>query len=89
MFGLGKADCIFVSKWSRGDVCGVLIDGGEKQHAPYIKAFLRRRRALDSHGVSPDYCTMAGQRRPCDLRRLRCLELADSISQVMTRGDRG
>jgi beta-lactamase superfamily II metal-dependent hydrolase len=47
MLSLGKADCILVSRWTRGAVRRVLIDGGERQHAPYIKAFLRRRGALN------------------------------------------
>jgi len=46
MLSLGDADCILVSKWSRGMVTRVLIDGGERHHAARVKRFLRRRRAL-------------------------------------------
>lgn len=43
MLSLGDADCILVSKWTRGQVERVLIDGGERRHAGYIRGFLRRR----------------------------------------------
>ena len=44
MLCLGDADCILVSRWRDGLVCRIMVDGGKKRHAPYIKSFLRRRR---------------------------------------------
>jgi beta-lactamase superfamily II metal-dependent hydrolase len=46
MLNVGKADCILVSRWSKGAVTRVLIDGGERHHARKIKALLRKRGAL-------------------------------------------
>src|SRR6266511_1120268 len=49
MLGIGDADCILVSRWRNGVVKRVLIDGGEKKHAAYIRAFLRRRGVRHIH----------------------------------------
>jgi beta-lactamase superfamily II metal-dependent hydrolase len=43
MLAVGDADCILVSRWIDGQVTRVLIDGGERKHADYIRDFLRRR----------------------------------------------
>lgn len=51
MLGIGDADCILVSRWTMGQVERVLIDGGERRHAGYIREFLRRRGVNRIHHV--------------------------------------
>lgn len=44
MLNIGDADCILVTGWNFGVVERVLIDGGNKNDAPKVKAFLAQRR---------------------------------------------
>jgi beta-lactamase superfamily II metal-dependent hydrolase len=43
MLSLGDADCMLVTGWNFGAVQRVLIDGGNKNDAPKVKAFLAQR----------------------------------------------
>jgi beta-lactamase superfamily II metal-dependent hydrolase len=44
MLSLGDADCILVTGWNSGIAQRVLVDGGNKNDAPKVRAFLAQRR---------------------------------------------